>query len=242
MALTLYLPDGSPDWFSLAGRLRWAMDNAGKTNQSALAREVGVKPQAIQHLVDVTKAATGSKHVAALASALAVSSIWLATGDGSPELVESGPSAAPEPDDLTEIDAPLMQVRRLPIVGTAKMGDDGFYEEISDMPGAGDGHIEIATADPNAYGLRCRGMSMFPAVRDGWYVVIEPNRRPTEGEYVLIKLRDGRKMLKELLFERPSSFEVMSVNQAQRFTVEKADLESIQAVGPIVPPSAWRPV
>ncbi|WP_225784695.1 LexA family transcriptional regulator [Xenophilus sp. Marseille-Q4582] len=239
MSLTLLLPDGTPDWSSLAGRLRWAMDKANKTNQSALAREIGVKPQAIQHLIDVAKAATGSKHVAALASALRVNSVWLATGEGTPDAIDTAP---PAPDDLTEVAPPPIQVRRIPIVGTAKMGDDGFYEEISDIPGAGDGHIEIATADPNAYGLRCRGMSMFPAVRDGWYVVVEPNRRPTEGEYVLIKLRDGRKMLKELLFERPGSFEVMSVNEAKRFTVEKADLDSIQAVGPIVPPSAWRPV
>lgn len=129
----------------------------------------------------------------------------------------------------------------MPVVGNAKMGNDGFYDEISSIPGAGDGHIEIATRDPNAYGLRVRGMSMFPAIRDGWYVLIEPNGSPKEGEYVLVKLRDGRKMVKELLYRRSDSIELLSVNGDERLRVELTDVEGLQAVGAVVSPSKWKP-
>lgn len=137
--------------------------------------------------------------------------------------------------------AGTVRLRLVPVVGTARMGDDGFYDEISSVPGAGDGHVEIATRDPNAYGLRVRGMSMFPAIRDGWYVLVEPNSPPREGEYILIKLQDGRKMVKELLFRRPDSIEIMSVNGEHRFRLENSDIDGIQAVAAVVSPSKWRP-
>lgn len=131
--------------------------------------------------------------------------------------------------------------RRVPVVGTAKMGDDGYYEEISPVTGSGDGHIEIATQDKNAYGLRVRGQSMFPAIRDGWYVLIEPNGTPTEGEYVLIRLKDGRKMVKEFLFRRPGTVEVMSVNGGERITIPVEEMFDMQPVGAVVSPSKWHP-
>jgi phage repressor protein C with HTH and peptisase S24 domain len=128
-------------------------------------------------------------------------------------------------------------------VGTARLaeGGDGFYDEISSMPGAGDGHIDIATGDPNAYGLRVRGNSMTPAIRDGWYVLVEPNASPAVGEYVLLKLRNGRKMVKELLYQRAESIEVLSVNGDLRTTIYRDELDSVQAVSAVVPPSKWKP-
>ncbi|MNX77604.1 LexA repressor [compost metagenome] len=132
-------------------------------------------------------------------------------------------------------------MRRVPIVGTAKMGEDGFYEEISSVTGAGDGHIEIATSDPNAYGLRVRGNSMTPAIRDGWYVLIEPNGRPEVGEYVLLKMRNGQRMVKELLYHRTQSIEIMSVNGEERRTIYLDELEGIQPVAAVVSPSKWMP-
>lgn len=132
-------------------------------------------------------------------------------------------------------------LRRVPVVGTAKMGPDGYYDEISAIAGAGDGFVEISTRDPGAYALRLRGMSMFPAIRDGWYVVISPSATPCEGEYVLLRLRDGRKMVKELLFRRNGAIEVMSVNGGERFRVELSELDDLQAVAAVVSPSHWRP-
>jgi phage repressor protein C with HTH and peptisase S24 domain len=121
------------------------------------------------------------------------------------------------------------------------MGEQGYYEELSPVVGGGDGYIEVSTADPNAYVLRVRGNSMAPAIRDGWYVLVEPNASPAPGEYVLIKLKDGQKMVKELLIQRPTSIEIMSVNGEERRTIYPDELESMQAVVAVVSPSKWQP-
>ena len=164
------------------------------------------------------------------------SALWLAKGKGQKRVDVSSLA-----DSSPEFAGRARHSRLIPVVGTAKMGDDGYYEEISAMLGAGDGHIEIATEDPNAYGLRVRGQSMFPAIRDGWYVLVEPNGQLQTGEYVLLKLRDGRKMVKELLVRRPSSIEVLSVNTQERLTFDISEVEAVHAIGAVVTPSKWRP-
>ena len=136
---------------------------------------------------------------------------------------------------------PSQQRRKIPVVGTAKMGEDGFYEEISAIAGAGDGEIDFFSNDKHSYGLKVRGNSMAPAIRDGWYVIVEPAANPSEGEYVLVKLTSGAKMVKEFLYRRPDTLELMSVNGGERLTIDLGDLEDIQAVSAVVPPSKWKP-
>ena len=139
---------------------------------------------------------------------------------------------------------PISRMSRVAVVGTARMGDNGYYEEISSMPGAGDGTVLAQSDDPNAYALRVRGDSLFPAIRDGWYVVIEPGATPTPGEYVLIKLRNGQKMVKELILQRADSITVVSVNGDKRRTIMADEIDphyGMQAVVSILAPSKWRP-
>lgn len=132
----------------------------------------------------------------------------------------------------------------VPVVGTAKMGDDGYYEEVSSMPGVGDGTLDIQTRAKHAYALKVRGDSMMPAIRDGWFVLIEPEAAPAVGEYVLIKLKNGQKMVKELLYQRADSIAVISVNGGTQQTILREDLDEnygLQAVTNIVAPSKWKP-
>lgn len=68
-------------------RLLWAMLKAKLTSQSELARRIGVKPQSIQHLLDPLKNAQGSSHTALIAEELKVSPKWLATGQGTPDVL-----------------------------------------------------------------------------------------------------------------------------------------------------------
>lgn len=132
----------------------------------------------------------------------------------------------------------------VPVVGMAKLGDNGYYEEVSSAPGVGDGAVEAYSEDPGAYALRVRGDSMFPAIRDGWYVVVEPHGRPTPGEYVLIKLLNGQMMVKELIMERDESITVVSVNGDTRRTILREEIDShygLQPVSAILSPSKWKP-
>lgn len=213
---------------ALKDRIKEAMDGAG-LSAADLARKTGRTAGAVSQWLDGTTKNIKGDTAAAIEAATGYRASWITTG--------KLPKRA---GDSVEY-AGSMSVGLVPVVGTAKLGEDGYYDEISSIPGSGDGHIEIAIDDPNAYGLRVRGQSMFPAIRDGWYVLVKPNAAPQIGEYVLLKLQDGRKMVKELLIQRPSSIEVMSVNGGERLTFETAELEGIQAVGAVVSPSQWRP-
>lgn len=218
---------------SLSDRIREAM---GKMSPADLARSAEVTPATVTFWLNgTTKSIKGEKAVL-VEKATGYRANWLITGKGS-KRIESTQPLDPSPVYAGKRSG----VRSIPIVGTAKMGEDGYYEEISTIPGAGDGHVDMATGDPDAYGLRVRGNSMQPAIRDGWYVLIEPNAAPAVGEYVLVKLRDGRKMVKELLYQRRDSIEVLSVNNGERLTIYSEELESLQAVAAVVSPSKWKP-
>lgn len=131
--------------------------------------------------------------------------------------------------------------RLIPVVGMAQLGENGFYEELAYPEGHGDGYILHASTDPDAYVLRVRGDSMKPAIRNGWYVVVEPNGDIEPGEYVALQLADGRKMVKELLVRRRGGdIEVLSVNGEVRMSLHAGQVEKIHAIGAIVPPSKVR--
>jgi phage repressor protein C with HTH and peptisase S24 domain len=118
------------------------------------------------------------------------------------------------------------------VVGTARCGDQGYYMDLE----GGDGYLEFDT-EPGAIAIRIKGHSMHPAIREGWYVVIEPNKTPTIGEYVLAKFKDGKKMVKELIQVKTDGYLLLSVNGDERITASYEDLEDIQPITAIVPPS-----
>lgn len=136
--------------------------------------------------------------------------------------------------------ASAANARLVPVVGTAQLGEDGYWDELGYPPGNGDEGVRALTDDPNAYALKVRGDSMEPAIREGWYVVIEPNRSTTPGEYVLVQTRAGQSMVKELLWQRGDTIALMSVNGNGRLTFRMDEIESISPVGPIFPPSSVR--
>lgn len=131
--------------------------------------------------------------------------------------------------------------RLLPVVGTARLGENGYYEQLAYPAGHGDGYVEHSSSDPDAYVLQVRGDSMAPAIRNRWYVTVEPNSPLTPGEYVAVQLKDGRKMVKEfLLRDREGGVELMSVNGGTRLSFQRDQIECIQAIGAVIPPSKHR--
>lgn len=58
----------------------------------------------------------------------------------------------------------------VPVVGDAVLGVDGMI----DMVEYRGGWLKIYSDDPNAYGLRVRGDSMWPRIQSGEFVLIEP--------------------------------------------------------------------
>lgn len=230
-------------------RLQYAMD-LRKQDRKAVAKAIKRSVQAVGDVIRGNTNAFTAENNASAADFLEVNPSWLATGAGDmlsrfgqATSIQTATKFGTPTATLSEAGS-FSALSRVAVVGTARLGDNGYYEEISSMAGAGDGSVLAQSDDPNAYALRVRGDSMFPAIRDGWYVVIEPNATPTPGEYVLIKLRDGQKMVKELILQRADSITVVSVNGDKRRTIMSDEIDNhygIQAVVSILAPSKWRP-
>lgn len=183
---------------------------------------------------------------------LGVSAHWLATGEG--DMRQTGTNTQGETtgqqlsgvtfvNNLTSAGG-VGRPRLVHVVGTARLGENGFYEEISCMTGAGDGMVEAYSEDPAAYALKVRGDSMYPAIRDGWFVIVEPATMATPGDFVLLKLATGERMVKELIMQRHDGITVVSVNGDTRKSYALDELDphfGMQAVSAIVSPRKWLP-
>lgn len=136
----------------------------------------------------------------------------------------------------------LSVARRLPVVGTALLGDNGFFVELEYPVGFGDGYVEHSTNDKDAYALQCKGESMRPRIKPNEFVIVEPNTKVSNGDEVLVKCIKGRVMVKELLYIRDGEVNLGSVNESfAKITIPLAEIESMQYVGAIVKNSKWKP-
>ena len=109
---------------------------------------------------------------------------------------------------------------------------------------ASEREVEAYSNDTEAYALKVRGDGLFPTIRDGWYVVIEPSAKPVPGQFVLISMADGATMVKELIIIKSSSVTVMPVNGGERQTIDFANLAAergLQPIASLLSPTERRP-
>lgn len=120
--------------------------------------------------------------------------------------------------------------RYVRIVGfaIANPDEDGFFEE---MGGDGLGYIDYDTSDADAYALRVKGDSMVPRIRHGEYIVVLPNAAYNPEDDVLVKLKNGRKMVKQLIAQRKDEYTFGSVNQDYGHrTISVEEIEAVHKV------------
>ncbi len=128
----------------------------------------------------------------------------------------------------------------IPVVGTAQLGDDGYWLEMEFPVGHGDGWVRYPARDPNAYALRCKGDSMRPRIKNGEFVVVEPNTPFKPGHDVLVRDKRGRAMVKVFNFERDGSIEVGSVNEDHKaITLTLEEIDKIHRVVAVLSPDAY---
>lgn len=218
-------------------RLRLAREHK-KLSQDELAELSGVKQGTISKIERGDQGA--STFDIELSDALGIHPLWLKKGDTryAPEFTGGSYINADFSRDYT-CEPPIKnylnndKTNRYPrVVGTAQCGQEGYYMDLE----GGDGYIEFEAAR-GAIAIKIKGHSMHPAIKDGWFVIIEPNLTAEPGEYVLIKFKDGKKMIKELIHIRPDGYLLLSVNGNERITALHTDLESdIQPISAILPP------
>jgi phage repressor protein C with HTH and peptisase S24 domain len=132
-------------------------------------------------------------------------------------------------------DAPILPAgsRRIPVIGhvIATPDTDGFFDDQGFPPGGGEGYIPWGTTDRNAYAVRVKGDSMYPRYRPGEILVVEPDAALVAGEDVIVRTKDGRKMVKRLLIQRATDVELGSINERHRpLTISLEEIESIHLV------------
>lgn len=160
---------------------------------------------------------------------------WMDTPHSTAAMARAAEGAQPYSD---QSDGGDLAGARTPVSGGVRLLPNGGWEPMAAAEATG--KLAIAVPDPHAYALRLRGMAMFPALRDGWFLLLAPSRKALEGDHVLLELRDGRRLLQELLYRRSDVLELMSLNGGERLSIEHAEVRSLQVVAALAPPGAWR--
>lgn len=219
---------------TLAKRLKHAREKAN-LSQAALAKRIGSGQSTIGSIENGRN--QGSGKLLQIARALNVLPEWLETGRG-PVQPQKEAGYDSNRDDETEYIGPAPKPALLPVAGIAQLGTNGWYSEV--VANGSEGYVEHHTRDPSAYVLQVKGDSMHPAIRNGWYVIVEPSMGLSGGMYVAVALKDGLKMVKELLYETPTEYVLESVNGGERLTVPRENVETIAGVAAVVTPGKHR--
>lgn len=128
----------------------------------------------------------------------------------------------------------------VPVVGNAQLGVNGYFEALDFPPGHGDGYLNIKSDDPEAYGLRVTGDSMHPRIKNGEYVLVEPNKSFFSGDEVMVRTTNGRTMIKEYIYLRDGMYRFDSVNaEHPPIHIPELEVEDIHLVGGILKSSRF---
>lgn len=135
----------------------------------------------------------------------------------------------------------LRPFKNVPVVGSVEAGPDGYLEEAGYPVGHGDGSVEHPAKGHNAYALRVRGESMHPRIRSGEFIVVEPDIPANPGDDVVVICCDGRKMVKQMLYQRDGEVTLGSINNGFKpITLPLQEVEAIHYVAGILPRGAFK--
>src|SRR5271168_5275208 len=104
---------------------------------------------------------------------------------------------------------------KIPLIGMAQAGSEGFFDDGGYPAGAGWEEVELpTTADANAYALSISGDSMEPVYRNGDAVIVSPAAPVRVGDRVVARATDGAVMAKLLTRRTATRIELSSLNPA----------------------------
>lgn len=219
-------------------RLAAAMKRAN-LDTTALRKAMGVSYQAVKRVLDGKTGAFSAENNSKAAQVLGVDSDWLASGEGLAVVPTRKPS---EPSNVEAGPNTLRPVQLVPVVGEVKGGDDGYFEELQYPVGHGEGTVPYWVRDPHAYALRVKGDSMSPRFRAGEFVVITPSIEAQPGNDVVVLLHNGKKLLKQLGWDRVDAIQLTSINNGYApMTIERSEISKIHRVAGSVPHDAFLP-
>lgn len=181
---------------------------------SGLARKAGLDPTAFN-----PSKRTGADGRARWPSTESISKVLAATGttmDAFATLISGAPALVRK----------AIQAKRIPLIGFAQAGSEGFFDDGGYPVGGGWDEISMPdVGDPNAYALEISGDSMEPVFRDGDMVIVSPAAPVRRGDRVVVKTREGEVMAKQLMRQSARRVELASLNPAHpNYSFDLADL------------------
>lgn len=195
----------------------------GRTTPKEIAEALDITEQAVSNWKRSGKIATENLPVVAKLTGWSISKL-MGVAEGS---------------NVAEAPA-LASSRWVPVVGHVKAGSDGYLDEMQYPVGEGDGFVEYWVRDPAAYAVRVKGDSMHPRYRAGEFIVVTPGIEALPGRDVVVKLRDGRKLLKQLNWIRDGEIQLLSINNGYGpLTISLEEIDSIHRVAGQVPSDAF---
>ncbi len=103
--------------------------------------------------------------------------------------------------------------RRVPLIGLAQAGGDGYFDDGGYPVGGGWDEVSLPEiADANAYALEISGESMEPVFRDGDLVIVSPSAPIRRGDRVVVRTLGGEVMAKQLARRSARRIELKSLN------------------------------
>lgn len=116
---------------------------------------------------------------------------------------------------LTSAAASRSVARRIPLIGFAQAGGDGFFDDGGYPVGGSWDEVALPeVADTNAYALEISGDSMEPVFRDGDMVIVSPAAPIRRGDRVVVRTQRGEVMAKQLARRSARRIELRSLNPA----------------------------
>jgi phage repressor protein C with HTH and peptisase S24 domain len=103
--------------------------------------------------------------------------------------------------------------RHYPLIGLARAGAEGYFDDAGFPAGTGWRDIEGPdVGDESAYALEISGDSMWPVYRPRDVVIVSPQAQIRRGDRVILKTADGEVMAKEVVRRTKRQVELRSVN------------------------------
>ena len=121
--------------------------------------------------------------------------------------------------------------RAIPIVGMARAGAHGFFDDAGFPVGAEETVRFPGLGDEKVYALEIHGDSMQPVFRAGDVVVVQPGAPVRRGDRVIVRTREGEVMAKQLGRRNDQIVELISLNPAYPArTLNAADVDWIARI------------
>lgn len=107
--------------------------------------------------------------------------------------------------------------RRIPVIGFAQAGADGYFDDGGYPAGAGWDEIGLPEIpDPHAYALHVSGDSMEPVFREGDVVIASPAAPIRREDRIVLRTVRGEVMAKQLARRSARRVELRSLNPQHR--------------------------